>query len=89
MDYFPRDYFEHSLIVKTADTVEEDKHDLICQRENGFYVEGALTVLGKNTIVAHRVVRMCESVCLCVCPHTFWSAATCKVNGTANRSTRL
>ena len=27
--------------------------------------EGALTVLGKNTIVDHRVVRMCLSVCPC------------------------
>ena len=51
--------------------------------------EGALTVLGKNTIVAHRVVRMCLSVCVSVRGITFGSVATSKVNGTANRSTRL
>ena len=55
----------------------------------GFRAEGALTILGKEN---HSVSQGCPrlSVCvLCVCPDGFWSAATSKVNGTANRLTRL
>ena len=47
----------------------------------------------KRTIVSLRAVRVrvcvCVSVCLSVCNHTFGSVATSKVNGTANRLTRL
>ena len=47
----------------------------------------------KRTIVSLRAVHVrvwvCGCVGVCVCNHTFGSVATSKVNGTANRLTRL